>query len=266
MTENNNSADVGRALAGPFHSHEVRWKPQAVRGNRAMAIAYVDVRAIMDRLDQVVGFDGWQDDYELLPEGSVTCRLRLSIGRTWITKTDVGSPSEQPDAGDRLKAAFSDALKRAAVKFGVGRYLYRLPQQWVDYDVAKKQIVEIPKLPAWAIASPNDTPAHKNGQATKALPANGKELLNRLTAADAELAKAGTAPAGALLAHVRAAGVKAGHPADLAIWHGPAIELAVAEVRTFKKGLSQTSPEVDKAKRFAADAQDKKAQATGSKA
>src|SRR5215470_15583359 len=72
------------------------------------------------------------------------------MGVEWITKVDVGGPSEQPDGGDRLKAAFSDALKRAAVKFGVGRYLYRLPAQWVDYDAQRKQFVKPPTLPAGA--------------------------------------------------------------------------------------------------------------------
>jgi hypothetical protein len=62
----------------------------------------------------------------------VVCRLRWRIGGEWLTKVDVGSPSEQPDGGDRLKAAFSDALQREAVKYGVVRYLYRLPSQWVD--------------------------------------------------------------------------------------------------------------------------------------
>jgi len=66
-------------------------------------------------------------------------------------KTDVGSPSEQPDDGDRLKAAFSDALKRAAIKLGIGRYLYRLPRQWVDYDPQSKQFAKTPMLPAWAL-------------------------------------------------------------------------------------------------------------------
>jgi hypothetical protein len=74
----------------------------------------------------VLGVENWQDEYEILADGSVMCRLKLKLGGEWITKTDVGSPSEQPDGGDRLKAAFSDALKRAAVKFGIGRYLYRL--------------------------------------------------------------------------------------------------------------------------------------------
>src|SRR5207302_5686984 len=45
-------------------------------------------------------------------------------------------------------AAFSDALKRAAVKFGIGRFLYRLPAQWVDYDPQRRQFVRPPTLPA----------------------------------------------------------------------------------------------------------------------
>ena len=51
-----------------------------------------------------------------------------------ITHEDVGSESKQPNEGDRNKAAVSDAFKRAAVKFGVGRYLYRLGMKWVPYD------------------------------------------------------------------------------------------------------------------------------------
>src|SRR3989440_3486332 len=138
-------------LLAPFEASEVRFKPQKVTGNKALALAYVDARVIQDRLDQVLGVEGWQDDYECLVDGSVVCRLRLRIGQEWITKVDVGGPSEQPDGGDRLKAAFSDALKRAAVKFGIGRYLYRLSAQWVDYDPVKKQIAQVPQMPAFAI-------------------------------------------------------------------------------------------------------------------
>src|SRR5439155_13885012 len=134
-------------LLAPFESNEVKFKPAVVTGNRALALPYVDARVIQDRLDEVLGVAGWQDEYECLPDGSVVCRLRLRLGSEWITKMDVGGPSEQPDEGDRRKAAVSDALKRAAVKFGVGRYLYRLPQQWVDYDPQKKQLKNLPALP-----------------------------------------------------------------------------------------------------------------------
>src|SRR5262245_32944814 len=121
-------------LSRPFEAREVKWKPQAVKGNRALAIAYVDARVIQDRLDEVFGVAGWQDDYVELKDGSFLCRLSVRYGDTWVTKVDVGSQSEQPDEGDRVKAGVSDALKRAAVKLGIGRYLYRLPQQWCDYD------------------------------------------------------------------------------------------------------------------------------------
>ena len=247
----NDAKDIERALSAPFHVQDISWKPQAVKGNRAMAIAYVNARAVMDRLDEVLGVAGWQDSYELLPDNSVVCRLACKMGGEWLTKTDVGSPSEQPDGGDRLKAAFSDALKRAAVKFGIARYLYRLPKQWVDFDPAKKQFTVDPRLPEWAM--PGKAPAAKAAPtkaAANAPPANGAELLQRLEAADRELAAEGLCVAGALISHVRQAGVKAGYAADLAKWEGPAIELAIAETRTFKQGLKVPTPEEKKAQRF----------------
>jgi hypothetical protein len=149
------SGRIPAALAAPFDPSEVKFKPSAVSGSRALALAYVDARAIQDRLDEVCGVAGWQDSYRVLPDGAVVCRLRLRIGRQWITKVDVGSPSGQPDNGDRTKAAFSDALKRAAVKFGVGRYLYRLPRQWCDYDPQKREFVRVPAMPPWAIPGPS---------------------------------------------------------------------------------------------------------------
>jgi hypothetical protein len=139
------------ALAAPFAATEVKFKPGVISGSRALALPYVDCRVIQDRLDEVLGVDGWQDQYNPLPDGSVVCELRCRIGGEWVIKTDVGSPSEQPDGGDRLKAAFSDALKRAAVKFGVGRYLYRLPVQWCDYDPGRRRFARTPELPPEAL-------------------------------------------------------------------------------------------------------------------
>jgi|GEM_PF-6391124 len=130
------------ALASPFESTAIRFKPGVVSGNRALAIPYVDARAIQDRLDEVLGLVNWQDEYECMNDGSVICRLRVRIGSEWICKVDVGGPSEQPDEGDRRKAAFSDALKRAAVKFGVGRYLHRQSAQWQDFDPVRKQFAK----------------------------------------------------------------------------------------------------------------------------
>jgi hypothetical protein len=151
------------ALAAPFPADHLHFKPAVVTGNRALALPYVDARAIQDRLDEVLGMDGWQDEYDPLPDGSVVCKLRCRIGGEWLVKTDVGGPSEQPDGGDRLKAAFSDALKRAAVKFGIGRYLYRLPTQWVDYDPQKRQFRTPPRLPSEPQGTAPQPPASSTG-------------------------------------------------------------------------------------------------------
>ncbi len=253
QTEGTERTDVDaltRRLAEPFDFSEVKFKPAVVTANRALALAYVDARVIQDRLDEVLGVDGWQDDYEHLPDGNVLCRLRCRIGRRWILKTDVGGPSEQPDGGDRTKAAVSDALKRAAVKFGIGRYLYRLPQQWVDYDAKAKRIAQSPSLPAWALppAQPKALPAPppketaalpapakaKEAAPTHHLPANGAELLKRLQDYETRLAGQGVCARGALVEHVTQAGVKAGHGADLTAWTGPAFTLAAEETRRFE--------------------------------
>ncbi len=142
----------------------MKWKAQVVRGNRALTVAYVDARCVEDRLDAVFGVDGWQDAYTVLPNNSVVCKLRVKVGSEWIEKSNVGSQSDQPDEGDRLKSAFSDALKRAAVKLGIGRYLYRLPQQWVDYDSQSRQLKATPRLPDWAQPQPGKHAGRVNGK------------------------------------------------------------------------------------------------------
>lgn len=138
-------------LAAPFSLSEVKFRPGATNGQRALALAYVDARVIMDRLDGVLGPANWRDEFVRLGNDAVECRLSIRVAGEWITKADVGAESEQKDEHDRTKAAYSDALKRAAVKWGIGRYLYRLPQSWCEYDPQKRQIVKPPQLPAWAV-------------------------------------------------------------------------------------------------------------------
>jgi hypothetical protein len=150
-------AKLFAALAQPFPAADVGFKPQAVKDNRGKPVAYIDARAVMDRLDEVVGGENWQDCYEVVRDAQgkllgVQCTLSVRVPGTaeWITKADVGSPSAQPDPSDQLKAAYSDALKRAAVKFGVGRYLYSIDLPWQPINQYKK-FDPPPQLPAWAL-------------------------------------------------------------------------------------------------------------------
>jgi hypothetical protein len=112
--------DLFAALAAPFDAQEVRARSQAGR-----QVQYITARTAMNRLDTVLGPENWWDEY-VPGENSVLCRLtvRLPDGKT-LTKADAGGYAGMPDSGDDDKSGFSDAFKRAAVKFGVGRYLYR---------------------------------------------------------------------------------------------------------------------------------------------
>jgi hypothetical protein len=226
-------AALTRRLAHPFDVTEVRWKPQTVNGSRALVVAFVDARVIQDRLDEVVGVEGWQDHYECLPDGAVVCRLKVKLGNEWITKEDVGGQSEQPDEGDRRKAAFSDALKRAAVKFGIGRYLYRLKPQWVDYDPKKRQVIGSPRLlegPSPARPQPEPPPSIP----PKGPPRTGEELQRRLVEKDRQLADRGVCQLGELVRHVLTAGEKNGLGRDFKSWSEEAIRPAIDEVKAFE--------------------------------
>lgn len=108
-------------LAAPFTGpNEVKYRTQAGR-----ELAYVTARTVMIRLDEVVGPANWWDTYQATPNGAF-CNLSIRLSSSdIITKSDIGGNAEMPDDGDNEKAGVSDAFKRAAAKFGVGRYLYR---------------------------------------------------------------------------------------------------------------------------------------------
>jgi hypothetical protein len=148
-----NQNQILAALSAPFPADQVEFLPRSVNGTRALAIPYLSTAAVMQRLDDVLGLD-WECKSQLLPGGCVLCCLRLKVGDTWIERSDIGSPSDQPDAGDKCKAAFSDALKRAAVRFGVGRYLHGIALVWADYDPKARRFVRPPQLPARALPKP----------------------------------------------------------------------------------------------------------------
>ena len=172
--------DIQRRLGAPFHPLDLKFKPQTVtdRGPKAMLVGFVNARAIADRLDEVVGADGWEDSYTLFgrDERYVLCRLSVTIGGRTVHKQGLG---EAADIGG-LKAAESDALKRAATKFGIGRYLYYLPQRWVQIQEGypprdnpfalrvedKRRGIKgwcpYPDLPPWALPGGNGRPSTRD--------------------------------------------------------------------------------------------------------
>jgi hypothetical protein len=145
------SQEIRERLSEPFDQRLLGWKPIRVSGNRALAFAYISNTDVMDRLDEVVGPENWKTEYLQVGPQSVECRLSIKINGEWVCKSDVGATSDQPDEGDKVKAGYSDGLKRAAVNWGVARYLRNLDQSWCDYDPQKKVILNPPQLPQWAL-------------------------------------------------------------------------------------------------------------------
>jgi len=133
------SSELLQALAAPFRPDQVSWRVGSVKkdGTAAMALAFIDARDVMDRLDAVCGPAGWQNRYTHAEKKTV-CELGVKIDGEWVWKADGAGESDI----EAEKGALSDAFKRAAVRWGVGRYLYHLPSPWVKIDQYKKILPE----------------------------------------------------------------------------------------------------------------------------
>lgn len=99
-----------------------KWKIQNVNtySDNAQCVAYIDARDAMDLLDEAVGPENWRDHYERR-DGLLYCRIDIRTENgEWIGKWDAGTPSDY----EKDKGEISDSFKRAAVKWGIGRFLY----------------------------------------------------------------------------------------------------------------------------------------------
>ena len=136
-------------LARPFDPNDLTWKPVATSRDRSMArvVPYVTNRAIMDRLDLVCGPEGWRNEYRPGPNGGLLCGLSIRIVREdgtaeWVTKWDGAENTDiQP-----VKGGLSASMRRAAVQWGIGRYLYRMPPVHARID-ERGRLAERPAFP-----------------------------------------------------------------------------------------------------------------------
>ena len=101
-----------------------KWRVQSKKYGKATCVAYIDARDCMDILDEVVGAMNWQDRY-YEADGKLFCEVSIFAGECWVPKADTGTESNV----EKEKGKSSDAFKRACVKHGIGRFLYRLPMQ-----------------------------------------------------------------------------------------------------------------------------------------
>ncbi|MES5957313.1 Rad52/Rad22 family DNA repair protein [Bacillus fungorum] len=124
--------NIMESLQAEFPLEQLGWKIThtfEIQGRFFAYIApFVDARAIQDRFDEVFGIDKWQVSYEKWGEKATKCTISVFLNERWISKED---GSEESDY-NAVKGGFSNSLKRAAVLWGVGRYLYNIKPHKVE--------------------------------------------------------------------------------------------------------------------------------------
>jgi hypothetical protein len=115
----NSYREAARHFRRPFTPAAIKFKVQATwtqpNPDTALIVCYIDARLVADRLNLLLP-DKWRDDYEQID----ATHMRGLLTVDGITRTDIGEGSG--------KALYSDALKRAAVKFGIGVPNYAVPK------------------------------------------------------------------------------------------------------------------------------------------
>ena len=137
---------ITEQLKQPFDPRVIHWRVGATNGDKTsgIALAYINSRDVMRRLDDVCG-DDWQCRYPF--EGC--CEIGVKIGGEWVWRSNGAGET----AVEGEKGRYSDAFKRAAVLWGVGRYLYYLENMWVPIKKQGRSYVlaQTPNMPNWAL-------------------------------------------------------------------------------------------------------------------
>lgn len=174
-----NQQEVSNALVEPFSASDLEWRVQRAgardNGTWALIVPYITNRAIQERLDDVFGVLGWGNEFKEGPCGGILCGITVYIDSAEITKWD---GAENTDI-EPVKGGLSGAMKRAAVQFGIGRYLYSLDTcwatcfedtkkgahrgQWIDSNKQKHYFsYNPPELPESALPIPLITKEQRN--------------------------------------------------------------------------------------------------------
>ena len=111
-----------------------KWKIQSYNKTSpsVSCVAYIDARDVMNILDEEIGPENWQSDYKEI-KGNLYAGIGIKVNNEWIWKWDCGIESK----AEAEKGESSDGFKRAAVKWGVGRFLYSLDIQWLKTNEVK---------------------------------------------------------------------------------------------------------------------------------
>ncbi|WP_052076860.1 Rad52/Rad22 family DNA repair protein [Veillonella montpellierensis] len=159
---------VFEELKKPFAPEDIEWRVgrKSKDKTKGTALAYLNARAVADRLDSAVGASNWAIEYTPIDLGissklnrdgnatdykgflaTITLNVKDEDGNLVVVKRSDGANVTDFES---IKGGLSGAFKRAASQFGIGRYLYQLKESWVNIDNFGN-FIQTPKLPSWAL-------------------------------------------------------------------------------------------------------------------
>ena len=163
-------------LKRPFPVNRIRWRVGATNKEKTsgIALAYIDARDVMQRLDEVCGIGGWQCRYPFLGCCEIGIYIDPEVFATasgdtfqpvrdgWVWKSNGAGATDV----EGEKGQYSDAFKRAGVMWGIGRYLYSLNNEWVPIQLRGRSYVlaKHPELPEWATPTGYDKLMEKRNE------------------------------------------------------------------------------------------------------
>ncbi len=222
---------ISHELRAPFDPTDVDFRVQGRvndQTNRAQVLAYIDARAVQDRLDAVVGCGNWSFDWS--PIVSDNGEVKIAKGTLTIngvSKSDAGSASNF----EQSLGAVSHCFKRAAVQWGIGRYLYSLPSAWVTVERGGR----IPEAVLRELRSALPQPGERAVQTEQRQDKHTVQVIRETNAAGDQDEQAATALAPAQNKRNAARAVSQSEP--------EALERQITSIRKLCEALGRPMPE-----------------------
>lgn len=121
---------MNNTLTAPILPNEIEWRVQSQTSTgKLIVVPYINNRCVMHRFDAAFGPENWTSEFREISNGFL-CRLTVTINDRTIYREDGASKTNiEPEKG-----GISDAMKRAAVQFGLGRCLYDYPRVFIEYE------------------------------------------------------------------------------------------------------------------------------------
>ncbi len=179
-----NAKEIMAKLQAPFPPDQIEWRAQSCGVSNGapwvMVLAYIQARAIQNRLDEVFGWNNWFDEYRQLGT-DVLCKLTVNFDGQMVWKENGASNTDI----EAFKGGISGAFKRVAASgYGIGRYFYNLTEGFAECTLIKQKGPEWhtaktkdkkdtiywkePTLPAWALPGGTGQPSVQAGTSRQA--------------------------------------------------------------------------------------------------